>query len=256
MTDSSNKWLRRFHPAPDSPARLVCFPHAGGSATFYHPASAHFTPDVDVVALQYPGRQDRRRERLVDSIPALADLVAAELTHLDERPTVFFGHSMGAVLAFETAWRLEQQHSGTAPRALVLSGRRGPSTTRRENVHESDDNGLLAELKRLGGTDLGLMDDEMLQTVLPAIRNDYRAIETYRCPPDRTVRCPMTVLTGDADPKTTVPEAEAWHRHTEGEFRVEVFEGGHFYLVNHQEAVNAEISRELRSISPATGRAR
>ncbi|MFG7942579.1 thioesterase II family protein [Streptomyces cacaoi] len=240
-------WFRRYHPtAADGAARLVCFPHAGGSASFYHPVSAAFAGGADVVALQYPGRQDRRREPCVTDLSELADRITGKLLELDERPTVFFGHSMGAVLAFETAWRLEQKGSGAAPHALVASGRRAPSTHRPETVHRRDDDGIIAELRLLDGSDQKVLgDEEVLRMALPAIRGDYEAIEKYRCDEERRVRCPITAVTGDEDPRTTLDEAEAWGRHTEGAFRLEVLPGGHFFLTGQQAAVISLISREL-----------
>jgi len=246
--NATTSWIRRYHPAPGAGTRLVCFPHAGGSASYFHPVSARFAPDVDVVSLQYPGRQDRRREPCVDTIARLADLVTNELADLSDKPTVFFGHSMGAVLAFETAWRLEQR-GARAPGAVLASGRRGPSTVRDERIHERDDDGVLDEVRELNRLDMTVIgDDEILRMALPAIRADYRAIETYACPVGRRVRCPVTVLIGDQDPKVTAAEAENWGEHTEGGFRMEVFPGGHFFLARHQSAVNGEILRELRAL--------
>ncbi|QDY80146.1 thioesterase II family protein [Streptomyces qinzhouensis] len=241
----SARWLRRFHPGPDRPVRLVCFPHAGGSASFFHPVSVRFSPAVDTISLQYPGRQDRRTEPCVQDIGTLADLIADELLTLDEKPTVFFGHSMGAVLAFETARRLERK--GThEPRSVIASGRRGPSTSRLENVHRRDDDGIIDELRLLNGTNPDLLgDEEILRMALPAIRGDYEAIEKYICPPGRTLRCPITALTGDADPRTSLAEARAWQEHTEGGFRMKVYPGGHFFLSDHIGAVGDEMAREL-----------
>jgi surfactin synthase thioesterase subunit len=241
-------WIRRFHDATGSTARLVCFPHAGGSASFFHPVSVHFSPGTDVVSLQYPGRQDRRLEACVEDIGKLADRIADELAALSTKPTVFFGHSMGAVLAFETAHRLEE--AGTNPPATVVaSGRRAPSTTRDDRVHERDDRGLIAELRLLNGTDSAVFgDDELLQLALPAIRGDYTAVETYRCEPGRRIAAPIAVLTGDHDPKTTLPEAEAWREHTSGGCTVRVFPGGHFFLADHQAEVNADIAGYLDAL--------
>jgi surfactin synthase thioesterase subunit len=250
--NTTSQWIRRYHPAADAEARLVCFPHAGGSASYFHPVSARFSPRVDVVSLQYPGRQDRRREPCIDTIVTLADCITTELLGLSPKPTVFFGHSMGAVLAFETAWRLEQRGI-SAPGALIASGRRGPSTVRDERVHERDDHGIIAELKELNGTDTAVLGDEdILRLALPSIRSDYRAIETYSCESGRRIKCPITVLVGEADPKATVAEAEAWAQHTESAFRIKIFPGGHFYLSRHQGAVNDEIHRELRALSTTT----
>lgn len=250
--NATTTWIRRYHPTTSARTRLVCLPHAGGSASFFHPVSARFAPQVDVVCVQYPGRQDRRREPCIDDIGVLADRLTAELLQLSDRPTVLFGHSMGAVVAFETAWRLEQQ-GRHQPSALVATGRRAPSTHRDESVHRRDDDGLLAEVRALNGTASSLLeDDELIRMALPAIRGDFHAIETYTCAPGRRVRASITALTGDADPKTTIEENSAWRAHTEGEFRMKVFSGGHFFIATQQSAVNEEISRAVAGLSAAS----
>ncbi|GGL01119.1 thioesterase II family protein [Mangrovihabitans endophyticus] len=250
--DATTPWLRRYHPGAARPVRLVCFPHAGGSASFYHPVSARHGAGADVICLQYPGRQDRRREACHTAIASLADAVAAQLRELTPKPTVFFGHSMGAILAFETALRLEADDAG--PRGVIASGRRAPSTVRTETVHQRDDDGVITELKRLNGTNANLLgDDEILRMALPAIRADYQAIETYRSAPDVRLRAGITVLTGHADPLTSAEEAAAWERHTSGAFRLVGFPGGHFFIAEQQPAVNDEIARELAAARrPAT----
>lgn len=243
----TSRWLMRFHPNPDGDVRLVCLPHAGGSASFYFPLSARFAAEADVIALQYPGRQDRRLEPCIDDIGVLADRVAEELAALPDKPTVFFGHSMGAILAFEAAWRLEQAGL-PGPRSLLASGRRAPSTRRRETVHCRDDDGVIAELQRLGGTDVGQIDEELLRIALPSIRSDYRAIESYVGTEGRTVSAPIVALTGDRDPLVTLDEADAWRTHTTSGFRRVVFSGGHFFITGNRDAVLDEISLELAAV--------
>lgn len=153
----------------------------------------------------------------------------------------FFGHSMGAILAFEVARRLEAD--GRGPVKLFASGRRGPSVYRNETVHLRDDAGILAELRRLNGTASSVLsDDELMRAALPSLRADYRAAETYTAAPDATVSCPISVLTGDDDPKTTIEEAKEWARHTTGSFDVHVFAGGHFFLADR----SAEIIKLLQ----------
>ncbi|MEU8976429.1 alpha/beta fold hydrolase [Streptomyces monashensis] len=227
---TDNLWIRRFRPSPEAAERLVCFPHAGGSASFYLPVAAALSPGVEVAAIQYPGRQDRRHEPGPASVAELADQVSAALADWDDdRPVTFFGHSMGAVVAFEVTRRIER--TGSGPVRLFASGRRAPSRVRDEHVHTLDDDGVIAELRALAGTDAQvLQDEELLRMVLPAIRSDYRAVETYRSAPGATVRCPVTVLTGDADPRTSLEEARAWSEHTESEYDLRVFSGGHFFL--------------------------
>ncbi|MFB9831242.1 thioesterase II family protein [Actinoallomurus acaciae] len=209
---------------------MLCFPHAGGSASSFYWLSSALRPDVEVWAVQYPGRQDRLREPLVDDIGRLADgLFAALLEYLPPAPA-FFGHSMGATVAFEVALRAERRLGTPIPR-LIASGRRAPSRRRDENVHRRSDEGLIAEVQELSGTHSELLnDEEARRTYLPVIRNDYRAIETYAPPREQTLSCPITAFVGADDPRVTLDEAEAWDRHTDAGFRMRVFPGGHFYL--------------------------
>ncbi|MFJ6619293.1 thioesterase II family protein [Kitasatospora sp. NPDC091335] len=234
---TNSPWLIRFHPTQGAEARLVCLPHAGGSASYYFPMSRALTPRADVIAVQYPGRQDRRAEPCITDVGELADAIAAELKgHLD-LPLVLFGHSFGAMLAFEVARRLEQD-GHTGPLHVVASGRRAPSTHREESVHTRDDDGVIAEMRLLSGTDARLLaDEELMRMALPAIRGDYTAVETYRAEPGASTRAPITVLTGDADPRTSATEAAAWQDHTSGGFALHTFPGGHFFLGDHADDV-------------------
>ncbi|MFC5143588.1 thioesterase II family protein [Streptomyces aureoversilis] len=219
-------WIRRFHPRPDSRVRLVCLPHAGGSAGFYLPLSRAMPETVEVLCVQYPGRQDRRTEPLVDSVPALADQVFGALLPWTDRPLALFGHGLGASLAFEIARRLERED--TVPAAVFVSGRRAPSTHRREAVHRPP------------------ADEEVLRMILPANRAaDYRAAETYVWEPGPPLRSPVTCLVGDGDPKLTVEEATAWSGHTEGAFALKAFPGGHFFLVQHPMEVVRLLAEQL-----------
>ncbi|MEE1800913.1 thioesterase II family protein [Streptomyces sp. NPDC101062] len=242
-------WIRCFHPAPESPGQLFCFPHAGGSASFYFPVSAQLSSVTEVFSVQYPGRQDRRKETSPDDIGVMADRIyAAVREQLSARPTTFFGHSMGAVLAFEVARRFEAD--GGEISRLFASGRRAPSRHRDEDVHRRSDDGIVAELKSMSGTNTALLgDEEILRMILPAIRSDYRAIETYRCEPGVTLRAPISALTGDSDPKTTLEEAGDWRGHTTGGFDLKVFPGGHFYLSAQAPAVLAALREHLTSVS-------
>ncbi|WP_405360891.1 alpha/beta fold hydrolase [Kitasatospora sp. NBC_00085] len=247
----TSPWIRRFHPSADAPVRLACFPHAGGSASFYFPLSQALAPAVDVITLQYPGRQDRRHEPGIGDLHELADVLVEELRPWTDLPLVLFGHSMGASLAFEVGRRLERE--GTAPAALVASGRRAPSRHRDEYVHQRDDEGLVRELKELSGTEPGVLgDEELLRMILPAIRSDYRAAETYKYRPGSDLSCPVHTLVGDRDPKVTVDEARSWADHTSGPFELTVFDGGHFFLAPHAAEVNRILADRARAHARST----
>lgn len=233
----SSLWIRRFHPDPQSTVRLVCFPHAGGSASFYFSVSRALQGDVEVLAVQYPGREDRRAEPCATSITELADGIVEALRHTSGPPLALFGHSMGAVIGFEVARRLEQQ-MGTVVARLFVSGRRAPSRQHGEYVHLQDDQGLLAEVRTLNGTDARVLDDEeIMRMSLPSLRGDYRAIESYRGGEGVQVSCPISMLVGDSDPRVTLDDALAWRAHTTAGFDSQVFPGGHFYLGGQQSQV-------------------
>ncbi|WP_134667388.1 MULTISPECIES: thioesterase II family protein [unclassified Amycolatopsis] len=248
LNEKSSRWLRRFHASDDAAVRLVCLPHAGGSATAYFPfsrAAAEGGLDADVIAVQYPGRQDRRDEQCFDDLEAMADVIADDLGPWIDRPVALFGHSMGATLGYEVACRLEAR--GARPLGLFASACPAPSVPRPEDVHELGDDGLIAALKEMSGTGSAVFgDDELLRLVLPAVRGDYTAVETYRHEPGLALDCPVQVLLGADDPVVDLAEAEAWHGHTRGGCAVKVLPGGHFYLNAQLEGVLTTVAARLR----------
>ncbi|GAA4909216.1 alpha/beta fold hydrolase [Streptomyces coeruleoprunus] len=223
-------------------------PARGGLGGLLLPAVGALSPDVEVLAVQYPGRQDRRQEGCAQDVETLVAESLAALSHLDQdRPLALFGHSMGAVVAYETARRL-----GTPPAILFASGRRAPSRTRDESMHLQPDEVLAADLRTLGGTDSELLDDpDILRMVLPAVRADYRAIETYRHTAGPPLACPIRVLTGASDTRVTPEEAEAWQHHTTADCAVDTFPGGHFFLREVQDEITTLVRRELGALARA-----
>ncbi|MGW6567243.1 thioesterase II family protein [Streptomyces sp. NPDC054975] len=230
-------WIRCFHPKPAARHTLVCFPHAGGAASYYFDLSAALDPDIEMLAVQYPGRENRLFEEPAATVAELADGVVEALRPRLRRRPAFFGHSMGGVIGFEVARRLERA-GGPAPHVLVPSASSAPSV-RTERLtaagasqgEEESDDVVLARLMGLGGTRENVgQDPELMQLVLPAIRADLRALETYRVAEGAVVDCPVTVFVADADPDVPPGEADAWAAHTTAEAEVHLFEGDHFYL--------------------------
>lgn len=212
-------WFRRFTTASGDGPRLVCFPHAGGSATAFKDLAQALPPNFDVVSVQYPGRQDRYREEPFTSLASLVGAVTEELTRElaedDGRPYALFGHSMGALVAYETA-RLLADGQLPGPQRLFLSGRGGPNTGG-VPYHLYDDSDVLADVRRLGGTQQAMLDDpDILELVMPALRADYRALGTYTWRGGEPLAVPVTALTGDSDPMMTVQDAGTWGRTPQG----------------------------------------
>lgn len=248
VSSEDSRWFRRFREGPEQGVPLLCFPHAGGTAGFYFALAEEFSADVHVRAIQYPGRMERRREPLCKTIEELADRIFAVLDDLVNRPIALFGHSMGAIVAFEVARRLERETS-TGPATVFVSGRRAPSTVRAEQVHQYDDSTLLDEIRSLNGTDPRVLENEdILRMVLPTVRADYQAVETYRCEPDAQLACPIVALVGDDDPRATVEEVKDWASHTSGPFDMHVLPGGHFFLNGREREIAEIVSEHLGAV--------
>ncbi|MFC0112325.1 thioesterase II family protein [Kibdelosporangium aridum] len=241
-------WLRAFHPRPTPEMDLVCLPHAGGAASFYFGLSERLPDSVQLRSVQYPGRQDRRRDAPVESVHQLAAQILDALDVPGDRPLAVFGHSMGATVGFELI-RMMERERGVSPIVFFASGRPAPSRHHSKDIHLLDDKGIVAELKRINGTDSRVLDDpELLEFVMPAIRADYRAAETYRYQPGPKLRCPVVALAGDSDPNVTVADAAKWEDHTEASCTLRVLPGGHFFPDEQRDLVATIVADTLRAM--------
>ncbi|TDC90509.1 alpha/beta fold hydrolase [Actinomadura sp. 7K507] len=238
-------WFRCPENRPWASMRLFCLPHAGGSAVFYRPWAKEISPAVEVHAVQYPGRADRMADAMVTDAHQLARLVAGAMAPLMDRPAALFGHSMGAVLAYEVARLLQER--GSAPVHVFASGARPPHDRGDDRVAGKDDDGLVAEMVKLGGSDAeALQDPELRELVLPYVRNDFRLIEDYaHRPAGPRLTVPITAIVGDGDPHVSAERAAGWADVTDGRFALRVLPGDHFYLTEQQPDVIAEILRTL-----------
>jgi pyochelin biosynthesis protein PchC len=239
------RWLRCYQPRPSARLRLVCFPHAGGSASFYSAWMQRMPAHMELLSVQYPGRGSRVDEPLLDDMHRLADAIAVALTPIVDRPLALFGHSMGALVAYEVALRI------SPPALLFVSARQAPLHARPGRKHLADDDTLWAEALRLGGVDeLLVAQRELRALVLPVLRNDFRMLETYRPLARARLRCPIVGLAADADPVVAVDEVPRWADLTRSWFRLRVFPGDHFYLLRQREQVVADVVRDLDEALP------
>ncbi|MEU8824623.1 alpha/beta fold hydrolase [Streptomyces sp. NPDC048636] len=237
------RWIRTLSSTDDPRARLILLPHAGGSANSYFQFARGFG-ELDVHGVQYPGRQDRRREPFRDTIEELAEEIAALIGEWNDLPVVLMGNSMGALVAFEVAHRMEAK--GNAPLALFACGRVAPTLRKDEGTHLKGNDAFLREMALLGGMGHELLqDEEILDLILPPMRADYRLAETYCASPEIRLSVPVHVHIGKADPKVNEPEAAEWKRSTTGEFTLDTHEGGHFFFTDDGTRLTDSINRAL-----------
>ncbi|MGW3077188.1 MULTISPECIES: thioesterase II family protein [unclassified Kitasatospora] len=225
---------------------LYCFPFAGGSASYYASWEKDFsTGPVELVPVQLPGRGVRMAEppatdlhRLADE---LADAIAGEPTE-----AVLFGHSMGAILGFEVARRLDEL--GRPARHLFVTGRPAPPIARPLTpVSDLPRPAFVRMLREYGASDEAVFaHDELLDLLMPMMRADFAMIETYRCRPGQPLSCPVTAWCGDNDPEVPPEAMRGWGDCTAAAFTLSVLPGGHFFLTDNR----SEILRALHAAIP------
>ena len=242
----SDTWLLRPAARPQAGARLFCFPYAGAGASAFGRWHLHLPQDVELWAVQLPGRETRLRELPLRDLGAVADEIARRMLPLLDRPFAVFGHSMGALTAFETVRRLRAH--ALAPSVLFVSGKGAPHCQSiREELGELSDDDFIAAIDRLyGGVPTLLKDDpEFRQLYLPALRADVAAVCHHRHTEAPPLECSLHVLGGQSD-RTAPPESlDAWRRYTVGEFRVHLFPGDHFFVQTARVAVLDLVAAEL-----------
>ncbi|MFB7215731.1 thioesterase II family protein [Streptomyces sp. NPDC056255] len=235
--------MRRYPGSGTPRLRLLCLPHAGGSAAFFHDWGYRFGDDVEVLVARYPGRHERINDPLVTSMDDLADSLTAELVRFTDVPVVIFGHSMGASLAYEVAIRLLKNHD-VALAALMVSGRTPPHLLDSTLPDPDDVESVLAEVRRLGGTDAAVLEDpDLRELVLPAICADFKVVADYAPRAGVALPFPVFAYLGSADPDLDAPTMGGWADVAATSFDLTVLPGDHFYLVDQQ----AELTRDIGS---------
>lgn len=229
----------------DATIRLFCLPCAGGSAQTFRAWTAHVPPDVEIVPLELRGRGTRFREPAETRLHAIVAEAIDTIVGAADRPYALFGHSMGALAAFEVARVLaDDAHL----RHLFVAAYPSPDAHGTlAQLHQLPDGELLAHLRSLDATSVGLHDDELMRAMLPIVRADLTACERHQ--PHVTpgsVRCALTAIGGESDPLVSEAALHGWRGHTTGPFRVETFPGGHFFFNACLPRVAASLVADLR----------
>jgi medium-chain acyl-[acyl-carrier-protein] hydrolase len=226
--------------------RLVTFPHAGGGPGTYARWDRALEPDVELWHVTLPGRAARAREPFARDWDVLVDELAAAIADDVPGPVALFGHSLGALLAFEVARRLTR--TGRPPAHLIVSGRPAPDSAPKLEVPETDDELLRLIHRAYGGVpDQVRASREVLDYFLPILRADLELASDYAMRPGTELTCPITAMTGDADPTSPPAGLERWARQTGAGCEYRVLPGGHFYLADQEPAALSTISRRLLS---------
>jgi surfactin synthase thioesterase subunit len=247
MPHMTNPLLTPYPPAcPATRQRLLCFPFAGAGASIFREWPLNLPTDIHVFGIQLPGRENRIGEPPLRNLLTAARSIAVVLSRYGELPFALFGHSAGALMAFEVA-RALRALNGPVPAHLFVSGFRGPSEPDRDKpIHALPDDSFTQELRRLGGTPEEIFSNqEVIQFMLPALRADFELVETYRYERQEPLECPITVLGGLHDRRVRNNDLPAWQIETRAAFNIRMFPGDHYFLRTCRVAVLRVIAGQL-----------
>lgn len=242
---ATDVWLPYRRTQQNARIRLFCFPHAGGSASVFREWQDLLPPTIEVCAIQLPGRERRLLEKPFTRMDELAAVLANTLRPLTDLPCAFFGFSLGAAIAYETAWRL-RANFGIHASYLYVCARRAPQLrSTMDAIYSLPEPAFKQKLRELGGTpEEVLANEELLDLVLPILRADFELNDTYVAPLERgLLDCSIHAFGGHLDTEVTQHDLDAWRSVTTGMFTLNMFPEGHFFL-------KPNLTRILREISP------
>ncbi|MDA8528596.1 alpha/beta fold hydrolase [Opitutaceae bacterium] len=232
--------------------RLVCFPHAGAGASVFHGWAAPLAEaGIEVRAAQYPGRESRWGEPLISSVQDMAEHWVAnwpQLRGADDVPVAIYGHSMGALVAYELARALQNQGILDGPKLLLLGGRNAPHVpSKHPPIHHLPDNQFLCKVaERYGNLPQALLDDEEMRAlVVPILKADFQLVDDFdvNLPSRPELQIPITVFEGSSDPFTNERSLKEWSAYTDSRFEMRRLDGDHFFH-QHRREVMLKIVRD------------
>ncbi len=245
----------RPSPRPQARMRLITLPHAGGGANLYRGWERILGNDVDIVALQLPGREWRRTEPAFKRLDPLMEHLMADLHDelADKRPYVLFGYSMGAALAFELTRRLRAMEFAE-PAALIVAACRAPQAlTSVAPIYALPDAEFSAAIQRFGGLPQTVLNEpELMQLVMPTLRADFELLGTYSYREEAPLAAPIVVYGGTRDPHASRSQLAAWKIQTTAAFQLRLFSGGHFFINDARDQVLTTLARDLAQALPET----
>lgn len=250
---SSSRVVDLDRPDPRARLRLFCFPYAGGGAAVYRgwSAPALLPPEVHLCPVHLPGRGNRFSEPLRTELAPLTERLAEDLAPYLDTPFAFFGHSMGALIAYELT-RLLRREGLPLPEHLCVSGRRAPQLpSDKRPLHDLPEEEFKEELRSLDGTPEEILEHpELMDLFTPILRADFSVCETYRYAEEEPLDIPISAFGGLEDPDVGRDHLLAWRAHTRGPFRVRMLAGGHFFLNPSREALVRAVAEDLLRPAP------
>jgi medium-chain acyl-[acyl-carrier-protein] hydrolase len=252
--DRSTTWFERVSHTSVPSFRLFCLPYAGGSPDVYRSWRKWLAPQLDICLVHLPGHGRNLGQqgfrRLVPLVQELADRMDCGT----DLPFAIYGHSMGALIAFELASELLRRGC-KMPQLLLVSGRRAPHCPSvYRQTFDLPDEEFLSELRRLNGTPAEVLDNpELIKLFIDVIRDDFELVDTYEYQPGERLPCPICVYGGIDDEDVSIESNEAWQEHTSVSCKVRMFQGDHFFIRKPSPTFIEAFAHDVESaIAPCT----
>lgn len=243
-------WLTCPQPRPNAALRLICLPHAGSGAAVFHPFASMLPDSIEMMAVQLPGRETRLAEAPFTRMAPLVDALVQEIQGALDRPFAFFGHSMGALIAFELT-RAQRRHGLPMPATVVVSGRRAPTVPNTEPpLHVLPDAAFVDALVRRYDAIPSVIrsEPELMALFVPVLKADFATFETHLHSEEPPLNCALATYGGRDDPQTG--QMSGWASLFAGPARTRVFDGGHFYFTNQRRAVVSALVTDVLASVP------
>jgi medium-chain acyl-[acyl-carrier-protein] hydrolase len=252
---TDNPWLLRMSKSATPFLKLVCFPFAGSSASVFRPWIDRLPAEVEILAVQLPGRENRLRERCVRDMDEIIQQLEREIGALLTSPFVFFGHSLGSLIAYELMQQLKARGQGL-PELFFASGAPAPHTCiTTEHPRTLTQDQILRDLRTISGTHASLLDDaELIALVLPMLQADFELYANYRYQERAPLQSPIVAIRGADDTYITQQRQMEWKRHTDRQFTFRTIPGPHHFMVDSAEALLALVNTYLAPILSRHGR--
>lgn len=235
-------WFRTAADVDSAAVRLLCFPHAGAGASSFNGWSRHLSQQIQVVKAQLPGREDNTKLPPFTRVDLLIAALMPHVLPLWDRPVAIYGHSMGALVAFELV-RAIRRRGLRLPVAFIVSGRRAPhKPLRHPFLHSMADTDLISHLEQMGGTTLALLaKPKWRNRFLPTMRSDLELSDLYEYGPEAPLACPVYAFLGSNDREMYREDWEAWSEQAGGHFERHLLPGGHIFSLEVQAQLAAKI---------------
>jgi myxalamid-type polyketide synthase MxaB len=241
----AGRWLACYEPRNEARLRLFCFHYLGGGASAFRRWQENLPAEIEVCPVQLPGREQRIRENACEQMLPLAATLAEQLRPMLDRPFALYGHSMGALLAFELARQLRRE--SLEPVHLFAAAYLAPHAPGPYRQGQQYDRSDLDEVVRrlLDVPEAVMANEEFMSALLPTINADLKLVGSYAYELQAPLDCPITAFGGESDREVKEQDLLGWRQHTTQAFRLQMFAGGHLFLEPSQDALLKAIQAAL-----------